>query len=774
MVERAGFWRRSLATLVDMVLVQALVQGLVALTFTASGGHVTTLVSLYSACQPAYAVPAGVALPADFVVTSQSRCTSSVFGAPTRTFYVARHEEKTGGVVSTTSYSAEVAPDGSAGIRSLNLDTLFYPLFILFRWASDRYAGGSPGRRLVRIAVTDVGGTASGAELSPLLARRYARFAWPHAPGTVMLALASAFGFLSGMVPPLVSALAWFAGSVLIGVVHLAAAQAIFRHSDTFYDEPAGTVVSTRLEIARARDMRPDARVAAGPGPVRDLGLAVAAARRSLPWASLGLAAAMAAAYLGEILLPVTLASPFGISIDTLMAWGGMDRELVLLVGQPYRLLTAIFLHVNATHLVLNGLVLLTAGVLLERVIGRMMFGAVFLLGGLAGSAASIAFNPIQQVAVGASGAVLGLLAAALPLSFRLSAGNARRWRQAWPVTVCIPALLPAVPLPVGFVVDRADHMGGEAAGLLLGLAIAMAWRTGAVRRPMRLLTLGVGAGSSVLLGVTVLAGGLRAPIQTAHLVPPAEIPPNDDEWRRRAPALAIRYPDDPRVLLSLATGQARDRREAQAVATLDESIAMQRRLAPASSSDFRFTAHNLLGSAFFDTGDLDAAIVQYSDALAERSPAELLRQRGISELYRGRTAEAVEDFKKALNLNPKENYSVLWLSIAASRGGSPDPIATTARSANLDTWPGQVVKFFADGLRADLVLATAGALDVLSDQHRLCEAKFYWAEWHIMRHETGDARPLLREAAATCPSSFIEHRAALEELAGHGGLPPE
>lgn len=158
---------------------------------------------------------------------------------------------------------------------------------------------------------------------------------------------------------------------------------------------------------------------------------------------------------------------------------------------------------------------------------------------------------------------------------------------------------------------------------------------------------------------------------------------------------------------------------------------------------------------------------------MTEQPNAAVYRQRGISEFYRGRGADAVADLRQAVLTDSKEPYSVIWLSIVAVRTGNEDPIGATAHDVDDHAWPAQVVRFFDGTLRQDVMVAAAGALDLVSDQHRTCEAAFYTAESFLKRGETDAARPLLQGTVATCPSSFVEYRAALEELAGHGGPTP-
>ena len=773
MIERAGFWRRAVAAAVDTALAILVFQVGIVLLSAATGGRVATNLGLYTVCQPADDLPRGVVLPPDFAGSRQQICTSSLFGAPLRSLFVATRQSGAGPVQDTTQFVAPVSPNGRAAIRVLFLDLLLNPLFLLLRWATDRFWRASPGRRLMGIAVTAADGTVSGAERANLLAMRYWRFSWIYLPGSLFLAVAAGYGAVTGTVPPLAGALAWFSGSVWAGAAHIAAAMAMIRRRDTFYDAPVGSAVATRVEIARLADMVPDARPAPLPGPVDDLRRALRRARARVPLASCALVAVMIVVFAGEILFEIVPALPASVAPDTLAAWGGTDRELVLLCWQPYRLLAAIFVHANTTHLVVNALALVVIGALLEPWLGRALFVLAFLACGIAGSIASIAVNPPQVISVGASGAVLGLFAAAFALAWRIRPGRQRYWFLAWPLVVCPAAVVPGVKLPDGLMVDIPDHVGGELAGLLVGLLVVLAWRHGTVRRPSRRATLVAGGFAATVLVVPMAFGGLRPPSQTVSLVPPGEAPTDDLAWALRGEALSARYPDDPRARFGLAMAEAETGSAAQAIADLEAAVSMQQRLSPAGAGRFRFAAHAQLGARFFGTGDLDDAIAQYTAALAAQPQAAVYRQRGISEFYRGRGAEAVADLRQAVLTDGKEPYSVLWLSIVAVRTGQEDPIAATAHEVEGDAWPAQVIRFFDGTMRHDVMEAEAGALDLVSDQHRTCEAAFYTAESDLKRGETDAARPLLQGTVSTCPKTFVEYRAALEELAGHGGSAP-
>ncbi len=85
--------------------------------------------------------------------------------------------------------------------------------------------------------------------------------------------------------------------------------------------------------------------------------------------------------------------------------------------GQLWRLLSASFLHYGGLHLLLNMVVLLQLGPVLERALGRLRFLTLYLMAGVAGSALSYTLGPENARAAGASGAVFGLAAALLLLA---------------------------------------------------------------------------------------------------------------------------------------------------------------------------------------------------------------------------------------------------------------------------------------------------------------------------------------------------------------------
>ena len=83
--------------------------------------------------------------------------------------------------------------------------------------------------------------------------------------------------------------------------------------------------------------------------------------------------------------------------------------------GDWWRLITSAFLHANLIHIGFNMYFLWFVGSAVEQALGRGRFLLVYFISGLAGSAGALLVDP-TQVTVGASGAIFGIMGAALVL----------------------------------------------------------------------------------------------------------------------------------------------------------------------------------------------------------------------------------------------------------------------------------------------------------------------------------------------------------------------
>lgn len=137
--------------------------------------------------------------------------------------------------------------------------------------------------------------------------------------------------------------------------------------------------------------------------------------------------------------------------------------------GQLWRLFSSMFVHVDLMHIFFNMFALWIFGPGLETLLGRARFVALYLLSGLTGSVAVYWLAGEATVTYGASGAVFGLLGAALVVSVR------RGYDATWLI-----ALL-AINVVFTFVVPNISwqgHLGGLLGGLALGAALAWAPRS--------------------------------------------------------------------------------------------------------------------------------------------------------------------------------------------------------------------------------------------------------------------------------------------------------
>jgi rhomboid protease GluP len=190
------------------------------------------------------------------------------------------------------------------------------------------------------------------------------------------------------------------------------------------------------------------------------------------PWATGALTAAFVAVFALELLVRLRpWHGLLGLDVWTLMATGGLMPALVR-NGHWFRLVTAPMLHADAVHLACNGVALFMAGAVLEPLVGAAWLLALFVGSAMAGAVGSLLFNPATVVSVGASGGIMGLLAAALLCLGRLPLGRERTAAQMGLLRVFVPSLVPVLVLRTGGHVDIAAHVGGALAGGLLGMVL--------------------------------------------------------------------------------------------------------------------------------------------------------------------------------------------------------------------------------------------------------------------------------------------------------------
>jgi rhomboid protease GluP len=145
--------------------------------------------------------------------------------------------------------------------------------------------------------------------------------------------------------------------------------------------------------------------------------------------------------------------------------------------GRYETLVTACFLHAGLVHLAFNMIALWQAGPLVERAVGSARMAPMYLLAGAFGNLLSVLygwFGGTAGMTVGASGAISGVIAAALVVGWR-SAGWRGPLTQAMARWLGFVVLFGVLSNLGGGNIDNAAHLGGAMAGA----AIAALWKRG-------------------------------------------------------------------------------------------------------------------------------------------------------------------------------------------------------------------------------------------------------------------------------------------------------
>lgn len=138
--------------------------------------------------------------------------------------------------------------------------------------------------------------------------------------------------------------------------------------------------------------------------------------------------------------------------------------------GAWWQLMTSVFTHVEIWHLAMNMFALFIFGPVLEGIVGRARFLAIYLISALAGSVMVVWFSYEFSSTVGASGAIFGLLGALLVVARK------GRLHSQWLVQNLVIGVVITV---VGWrFISWQGHLGGLVGGALAAAIIAYAPRS--------------------------------------------------------------------------------------------------------------------------------------------------------------------------------------------------------------------------------------------------------------------------------------------------------
>jgi len=189
-----------------------------------------------------------------------------------------------------------------------------------------------------------------------------------------------------------------------------------------------------------------------------------------------------------------------------------------------------------------------------------------------------------------------------------------------------------------------------------------------------------------------------------------------------------------------------------QAIAEYSSAI----RVAPKDAQ-----SHHLRGLAYFIKGAMNQAIADSTAAIRlDPSSAVSLRVRGLAQLYSGHPRPAADDFATAVRLAPSDLLGVIWLHVARTRAGQADQqeFATNVTRVDHRTWPGPL----ANVLKGEITQEQLGdiaksAQGEKSQNERVCDAQVYLGLLQLAAGDKEEARSFFRAAEADCPVGVAE-----------------
>lgn len=162
-----------------------------------------------------------------------------------------------------------------------------------------------------------------------------------------------------------------------------------------------------------------------------------------------------------------------------LLREGGLLQGAIAL--EPWRLLTALWLHADFAHAGWNALGMTVFGVPLIGLLGPWRASALYLAAGIGGGLAAMALAAPGTLVVGSSGAVAGLFGAWVSLRWRDALRDTTGWRERVRTLGVALLVLPSLVNPVaadGGRISVSSHVGGMLTGMAVGWVLYRTWAT--------------------------------------------------------------------------------------------------------------------------------------------------------------------------------------------------------------------------------------------------------------------------------------------------------
>jgi membrane associated rhomboid family serine protease/Flp pilus assembly protein TadD len=350
--------------------------------------------------------------------------------------------------------------------------------------------------------------------------------------------------------------------------------------------------------------------------------------------------------------------------------WGPMSLD-----GQPWRMLTANYVHIGLLHLLVNVWGLWQIGRLSERIFGRWTYALTYTACGIAGSLASLWWHPLV-VGAGASGALFGIVGALIgtlylgkvPLPQAAREGLLKNLVGVVAINLYLGASFAGI--------DNSAHIGGLLTGLALGAVLGPQLMESPDRRR------GHERMTFVAAALVLVAFGTYVKQNNGYVVALGN------------PGQVSKVQLD-QAIATLQASVARDPRNKTALGLLANAYLQKKDYPNAESTLKRVLQLDPDNTAAkYNLGLVYAALSRYEEArqifadLVQQDPKDddtwVLLGASLDGL--GREPEAVDAYQKAIALNPKNAEAYRELGLAQMKLNHPSAaIASLQQSARLD-----------------------------------------------------------------------------------------
>jgi rhomboid protease GluP len=188
-------------------------------------------------------------------------------------------------------------------------------------------------------------------------------------------------------------------------------------------------------------------------------------------WLTWSLIAVNVVVFVAEVATTRGVSALWSVPPRVAVVFGANYAGATVAEGRVETLVTACFVHFSLLHIGFNMYALRQVMPFLEKFVGAGRAATLYLVSGVVGSMVSALWGwvRVSAVSAGASGAICGLIGAALVVGWRVGGRQSPlvRLMARWLVTVLVIGAI------AGF--DNAAHAGGAFAGAM----VALTWRRG-------------------------------------------------------------------------------------------------------------------------------------------------------------------------------------------------------------------------------------------------------------------------------------------------------